>query len=116
MTKFNALYAAILIVFATSIYVVLQHGQKLPTPRTIQQSTGLPSPNETARSGLEPAASLLANLRENLEDPLSRFFIQLILILVAARGCGALIRRVGQPAVIGEMLAGIVLGPSLLGW
>ena len=40
---------------------------------------------------------------------------QIIVILVAARLVGALVRRLGQPQVVGEMLAGIALGPSLLG-
>lgn len=40
---------------------------------------------------------------------------QLLVILVATRACGLLARRVGQPQVIGEMLAGIMLGPSLFG-
>ena len=37
-------------------------------------------------------------------------------ILIAARITGWLFRRIHQPRVIGEMLAGIMLGPSLLGW
>jgi Kef-type K+ transport system membrane component KefB len=36
-------------------------------------------------------------------------------ILVAARLVGMLVRRIGQPQVVGEMLAGIALGPSVLG-
>jgi Kef-type K+ transport system membrane component KefB len=36
-------------------------------------------------------------------------------IFVAAHLTGALMRRIGQPQVVGEMLAGIALGPSLLG-
>lgn len=67
-------------------------------------------------SGVEPSASLLANLRENMQDPLTRLFIQLILIVMAARLCGMLAVKIRQPAVIGEMVAGILLGPSLLGW
>jgi Kef-type K+ transport system membrane component KefB len=41
--------------------------------------------------------------------------LQLLVILVASRAAGALLARVGQPQVIGEMVAGIALGPSLLG-
>ncbi len=37
-------------------------------------------------------------------------------ILVAARLVGGLFRGMGQPRVIGEIVAGILLGPSLLGW
>jgi len=37
-------------------------------------------------------------------------------ILVAARLVGRAVALIGQPRVVGEMLAGIMLGPSLLGW
>ncbi len=41
--------------------------------------------------------------------------LDIVLIIVAARLCGALARKVGQPAVVGEIVAGVLLGPSLLG-
>jgi Kef-type K+ transport system membrane component KefB len=44
------------------------------------------------------------------------FFLQLAVILGACRVVGLLARRVGQPQVVGEMIAGVLLGPSLLGW
>jgi Kef-type K+ transport system membrane component KefB len=47
--------------------------------------------------------------------PLGHFFLQLGVILLACRVCSMAMRKVGQPAIIGEMIAGIVLGPSLLG-
>ncbi|HEU4722178.1 MAG TPA: cation:proton antiporter [Gemmatimonadaceae bacterium] len=40
---------------------------------------------------------------------------QLVVVVTAARLCGALARRVGQPRVVGEMAAGLLLGPSVLG-
>ena len=45
----------------------------------------------------------------------AHYFLQLAVILAIARACGWLIKRVGQPAVIGEMVAGVLLGPSLFG-
>lgn len=41
--------------------------------------------------------------------------LDMALILGLARAMGALARRFGQPAVIGEILAGVMLGPTLLG-
>ena len=41
--------------------------------------------------------------------------LPLILILVAARLAGMASRRIGMPAVLGELLAGLILGPSVLG-
>jgi Kef-type K+ transport system membrane component KefB len=43
------------------------------------------------------------------------FFLQIFCILAACRLVGALSRRLGQPQVVGEMIAGVLLGPSLLG-
>jgi Kef-type K+ transport system membrane component KefB len=40
-------------------------------------------------------------------------FVDLALILLLARGLGALAVRIGQPPVVGEILAGILLGPTL---
>lgn len=41
---------------------------------------------------------------------------QVVVVLLAARLLGAAFRRIHQPQVVGEMVAGILLGPSLLGW
>ena len=41
--------------------------------------------------------------------------LQLIVILGAARACGWLLGRIGQPQVVGEMAAGLLLGPAVLG-
>jgi len=43
------------------------------------------------------------------------FFVQLIVILGVCRVVSALASRLGQPPVVGEMIAGVLLGPSLLG-
>ncbi|WP_370332433.1 cation:proton antiporter [Mycolicibacterium hippocampi] len=43
------------------------------------------------------------------------FFLQLTVILAACRVAGLVAQRLGQPQVVGEMIAGVVLGPSLFG-
>jgi Kef-type K+ transport system membrane component KefB len=47
---------------------------------------------------------------------LSKLVLQIAVILVACRIVGTIFRKLGQPRVVGEMFAGILLGPSLLGW
>jgi Kef-type K+ transport system membrane component KefB len=47
---------------------------------------------------------------------LLNLLIQIGVILMVARGVGFLFRRIHQPQVMGEMMAGILLGPSFLGW
>ncbi|MDX8448088.1 cation:proton antiporter [Mesorhizobium captivum] len=44
------------------------------------------------------------------------FVLEVILLLVVGRGIGELLERLGQPAVMGQLIGGILLGPSLLGW
>jgi Kef-type K+ transport system membrane component KefB len=44
------------------------------------------------------------------------FFLQMFVILAAARVVGSFARRFGQPQVVGEMIAGVLLGPSLFGY
>lgn len=48
-------------------------------------------------------------------NPTMLLLVQLALILGAARACGALLQRFGQPPVIGEMAAGLLLGPIAFG-
>ena len=43
------------------------------------------------------------------------FFLQMFFILAVCRIVGAAGRRVGQPQVVGEMVAGVLMGPSLFG-
>lgn len=44
------------------------------------------------------------------------FFLQLVIILLSARVLGELAGRFGIPSVVGELCAGVLLGPSLLNW
>ena len=45
----------------------------------------------------------------------AHFFLELAVILIACRVVGLASQRLGQPQVVGEMVAGVLLGPSLLG-
>lgn len=47
-------------------------------------------------------------------DPLLQFLLALAIIVVAAKGSGYLSTRLGQPAVLGELLVGLILGPTVL--
>jgi Kef-type K+ transport system membrane component KefB len=44
------------------------------------------------------------------------FFLQLAFILVMCRVVGLAAQKLGQPQVVGEMIAGVLMGPSLFGW
>lgn len=65
-------------------------------------------------------AALAADAPGTVDAPLTEhevlvFLVQILLLVAVARLLGALMKRLGQPPVVGELLAGVVLGPSLFG-
>ncbi|MDO4770984.1 cation:proton antiporter, partial [Porphyromonas sp.] len=53
---------------------------------------------------------------EHLSSQFGLLLIQIIVILLFARAVAWCFTKIGQPSVIGEILAGIILGPSVLGF
>ena len=79
-------------------------------------TTGGTSGGATAASavaGLSPEP-LVAN--PTTDDALSLFLVQIVIILVLVRILAKLLGRLRQPPVIGEIIAGILLGPSAFGY
>jgi Kef-type K+ transport system membrane component KefB len=110
------LYLLIIGVTSFGLVTVLHYGRRLPLP-------GQPDATLTSQSShrLFPyphvplAQSIHDRLLGNASDPLGRFFLQLCLVIGASYLVGALFTKCGQPAVVGEMMAGVMLGPSLFG-
>ena len=59
--------------------------------------------------------SLLSQAVQNLKQPTSLLILQILVILLVSRITAYAFSFIGQPAVIGETVGGILLGPSLLG-
>jgi len=118
-TRTYLYYAILLIVFAAGIWFILARGSSLNARRsTVNSPAGTvtaatPAPDASVSATSQTYFSKV--LRENLRSPLSILLLQIIVIILVARLVAALFRRVGQPPVMGEMVAGIVLGPSVLG-
>lgn len=116
MRKHLLAYVFVLLTFGIGIVAVLKLGshlqpdEPLRDQRTERGTLATESEKAVAASN-DPARSLY----ENLRHPLSVLLLQVIAIITTARVIGFLFQKIGQPAVIGEMLAGILLGPSLLG-
>jgi len=102
------LYTAIVIVVGLGILEILHLGGSLPAPGAGPAGGATPVAAVAAAGG-----SLLEGVRQNAADPLSRLFVQMLVIITASRLLGGLFTKMGQPAVVGEMAAGILLGPSL---
>ncbi len=53
---------------------------------------------------------------EHIKSTIGILLLQIIVILATCRIVGLLFKKIGQPTVIGEIVAGIILGPSILGY
>ena len=91
--------------FTALMYWIIIKGKHLEAAKTI----------ETPESGNGSWSDFLASMQYNFQDPLAILLAQIITIILVARVFGWIFKKIGQPSVIGEIIAGIVLGPSLLG-
>lgn len=96
MGRKTATYTILIVASVAAIWAILSFGSWMHPP-----AAEAPTIRPAVGHGTPPIVVLL---------------VQIGVILVAARAMGMLCRALGQPQVIGEMLAGIMLGPSLLGW
>lgn len=82
--------------------------------------TLVPDPSAVPTGGngtLGEAFGIFLDLfKGHIISPFGLLLLQVIVILIFARIVAWLFTKLGQPSVIGEILAGIVLGPSVMGW
>lgn len=90
--------------FSALIYWVITKGKHLEEGRNI-----------VAKTGKGQWEEFLDSMTHNLNESLAILLLQILSIILVARIFGWFFRKIGQQSVIGEMVAGIVLGPSLLG-
>jgi len=90
--------------FSLLIYWILTKGKVLEAGRKVVIPNGKGQWEE-----------FILSMVHNLSHPLAILLAQIITIILVARFFGWIFRKIGQPSVIGEMIAGIVLGPSLIG-
>lgn len=95
-TAIAGVYAALIASAVASFLIVREYGQALTAPPAV-------------------TASVPAGAAAGASDVLWHIMLALAAVVVVGRVLGRLLRAVGQPAVIGEVIAGILLGPSLLG-
>ena len=91
--------------FTALMYWIINKGKLLENKETIVQSL---ESNDSWND-------FLTSMIHNVQDPLAILLAQIIMIILVARLFGWFFKKIGQPSVIGEIIAGIALGPSLLG-
>ncbi|HTG94001.1 MAG TPA: cation:proton antiporter [Pyrinomonadaceae bacterium] len=108
----NYLYYFVMVaIFGVGIWLILATGSKLNSP----QNTLNPSSQAAAPAAPSTQTQISRFFRLEDRSPLSILLLQIIVIIVVAKLFAAIFRRIGQPPVMGEMVAGISLGPSVLG-
>ena len=99
-------YFLLLLLFVAGVWLILAAGASL-TPTAPAVVAPAPTP--------ETQTTFTGVFWENFRTPLSILLMQLVVIIAIAGAFRRVFRLIGQPPVMGEMIAGIVLGPSVLG-
>lgn len=107
MRKYRNLffYISTIGAFSFLMHWIVQKGKALESDRNIQIPEG----------GASQWSEFANSFVNNLHHPLAILLAQIITIILTARILGWICKKIGQPTVIGEIIAGIVLGPSLIG-
>lgn len=93
-------------VFSALIYLTLSFGKDLEIAKAIS------SPISGISSAWE---QFTVTFGHNVTHPLAILLLQIITIILVAKVFGFICKKIGQPTVVGEIAAGIFLGPSFLG-
>ncbi len=98
-------YVSTILVFIMVLYMIISMGKHLEEGRQIVRTT----------ADTSSWVQFTESIHHNFIHPLATLLVQILVIIFAARAFGWMSSKIGQPAVIGEIIAGIVLGPSLVG-
>ncbi len=105
-------YALMIIIFFIFAYIITQKGNAIETTYALQNHITYKTSQINHYTNWE---NFQLSLTNNTTEPIAILLLQIILILLVSRFFGYLFSKINQPTVIGEILAGIILGPSLLG-
>lgn len=109
-TKGITFYLLMIIVFGSLMYLIAKKGESHQMNELITSTHDAPS---NLSEGFDVFLHLIG---EHIQSPFGILLLQIIVILIFCRVFAVLFTKIGQPTVIGEILAGIVLGPSILGY
>lgn len=117
--KRTALYYFVMVtVLGLGIFFILRAGNQLPppVPQLSTQSESQITPHIIGAGDYSFSTAVKSSLRDNGNDPLTRLFLQLFVVTSVSYLVGWIFTRFDQAAVVGEMMAGVLLGPSVFGF
>ena len=111
-------YILTIAIFGSLLWLVFDQGTKLEIEQSARTQQEARAEGQTPEAMAQESVVVvfLTNLSQNIQHPLSLLLLQIATIVVFSRLLGFLFTKIGQPLVIGEIIAGIILGPSLLGF
>lgn len=103
--KNSFFYLIVVGIFSALIYWTIKNGKLLEKSNVLKVVS---SENSNYQDFLD-------SLHQNLTHELAILLAQIVTIILVARFFGLICKKIGQPSVIGEIIAGIILGPSFFG-
>jgi Kef-type K+ transport system membrane component KefB len=114
MKKNVLLYSLIIGFFACLIWFVINKGKNL-VPYSQQSIAITSSLNKSTPVVISSHETVAEQFLHNIKSPLGLLLLQIITIIIVSKLFGILFSALGQQTVVGEMIAGIFLGPSIMG-
>ncbi len=115
MKRSLILYTFLIGIFGCLIWFVIDSGENLK-PKNEQTITSNKIVEKSKPVLISSNESVWKQFSHNTKNPLGLLLLQLITILFVSKIFGLIIAKIGQPSVVGEMIAGIFLGPSIMGF
>lgn len=98
-------YILVVVAGAAGVYVLVTFGRSLEVGPALEFPAG---------SELGHWQHFKATYQDNITHPLAKLLLQILTIIITARVFGFFCKKIGLPTVVGEIAAGIFLGPSFL--
>jgi Kef-type K+ transport system membrane component KefB len=112
-------YVLIICSFTALIWFVIDKGNQLSVKSLATTESSFTDASVATKKTVAIVPNTYDNVLHqfigNIKSPLSLLLLQIIVILIVSRLFGFIFSKFGQPLVVGEMLAGIFLGPSIVG-
>ena len=103
--KNTGFYIVVMAIFSLLMILLFNAGKNLEAGRNIA----------VLNSNKDMWQTFVESLGVNFGHPLAILLLQIVTIILVAKLFGWICNKIGQPTVIGEILAGVVLGPSVIG-
>jgi Kef-type K+ transport system membrane component KefB len=115
--KNAVLYIVTFSLFVFGLWKVVKLGDQLPVKPVQVQTQALLQDKNISKVAvpLSGISGVFEQFKDNMKHPLSLLLLQILVIILVSRVFSFILTKLGQQTVIGEIIAGIVLGPSLMG-